>query len=175
MRTSSKKHGERTKHGHELDELFTRLEVASGRLNAAAHHGTRRIEALEERLVAAEPGVEFWGPTLLTEQTTFQRESSEVPEAAERVVRLGYAKVKKDKWGIAVREVFKSPSGELLSDKNNLLLKSERHLRLLALPHLTSLTRQIVEKLEAQTAGLEDLEDDAADEADMEAPTAADN
>jgi hypothetical protein len=175
MRSSSKRQGERTKHGHELDELFSRLEVASGRLNAAAHHCTRRIEALEERLVAAEPGVESWGATLLTEQTTFQREGSEVPVAAERVVRLGYAKVKKDKWGIAVREVFKSPSSELLSDKSSLLLKSERHLRLLALPHLTSLTRQIVEKLEAQTAGLEDVEDDAADDADVEAPTADDD
>jgi hypothetical protein len=174
MGSSSKKHGERTKQGRELDELFTRLEVASGRLNAAAHHGTRLIEALEERLVAAEPGIESWGPTLLTEQSTFQRESSEVPEAAERVVRLGYAKVKKDKWGIAVRDVFKSPSGELLSDKSSLLLKSERHLRLLALPHLTSLTRQIVERLEAQTAGLEDVEDDPVDDADVEDPTSDD-
>lgn len=175
MKSSSKKHAERSKQRPDLDELLTRLEVASGRLNTAAHDGTRRIEALEERLVAAEPGVESWGPTLLTEQTTFQREGSEVPIAAERVVRLGYAKVKKDKWGIAVREVFKSPSGELLSDKSSLLLKSERHLRLLALPHLTSLMRQIVEKLEAQTAGLDDVEDDAADEADVESPTAADN
>jgi hypothetical protein len=165
MKNSSKKQGDKHRTDSELDELFTRLEVATGRLNAAAHQGTRRIEALEERLVTAEPGVEAWGPVLLTEQTTFQRESSEARETAERVITLGYAKVKKDKWGIAVREVFKSASGELLSDKSLLLLKSERNLRLLALPHLTSLTRQIVEKVESQTAGLEDAEegDDADD------------
>lgn len=175
MRNSSKKHGERSKKGHELDELFGRLETACGRLNAAAQEGTRRIEALEERLVAAEPGVESWGPTLLTEQTTFQRETSDVPDAAERVVTLGYAKIKKDKWGIAVREVFKAPSGELLSDKSSLLLKSERHLRLLALPHLTSLTQQIVEAVEMQVARLEEDEEDAADQADVETGASAHN
>jgi hypothetical protein len=179
MKNSNKKHGDKHQHDPEIDALIPRLERASKRLNVAAQQATRRIEALEERLVSAEPGVEFWGPTLITEQITFQREGSEggeSVEAAVRVVTLGYAKVKKDKWGIAVREVVKASSGGgLLSEKSSLLHKAERNLRLLALPHLTSLTRQIVEAIEAQTVGLEDDADD--DEASTQGESArhADN
>jgi hypothetical protein len=163
MRNSTKKHGDKHQ-DPEIDELITRLEVASKRLNSAARQATRRIEALEERLVAAEPGIEMWGPTLLTEQTTFQQEGGEAAEAAERVVTLGYAKIKKDRWGFAVREVVKASGGALLSDTTRLLHKTERNLRLLAVPHLTALTRRIVEAVEAQTVGLEDALDESASE-----------
>jgi hypothetical protein len=160
MKHSSKKQSEKTEHDEEIDELVTRLEGASKRLNAAAERATQQIEALDERLVAAEPGIEVWGATLLTEQTTFRREGSDAPEAAERAVRLGYAKVKKGKWGLVVREVVKSSSGGLLSEESSLLHKAERNLRLVASRHLAPLTRQIVEAVEAQAVGLEDGEED---------------
>jgi hypothetical protein len=168
MKSSTKKHGDKHQTDSEMDELIARLEVASKRLNAAARQATRRIETLEQKLVAAEPGLELWGPTLLTEATTFQREGAEGSEAAERVVRLGYAKVKKDRWGFALREVLKAQGGASLSDSTRLLHKSERHLRLLAVPHLTALTRRIVEAVEAQTVGLEDGLEDSVDDSSKE-------
>jgi hypothetical protein len=157
---SSKKQSEKNQHDEVMEELVTRLEGASKRLNAAAERTTQQIEALEERLVAAEPGIEVWGATLLTEQTTFRREGSDAPESAERVVRLGYARVKKGKWGLVAREVVKSSSGMLLSEENSLLHKAERNLRLVASRHLPTLIRQIVEAVEAQAVGLEDGEED---------------
>jgi hypothetical protein len=178
MKHSSKKHSDKHEHDPEIDELITRLEKASRRLNSAAERATQRIEALDARLVSAEPGIEFWGPRLITEQTTFTAEGSEAPVAAERVVTLGYAKVKKGKWGLAAREVFKSSSGTLLSEESTLLYKAERNLRLLAAPHLTTLTRQIVEAIEAQTVGLEDDDDDgeeAPSRQDSESAAHADN
>ena len=179
MRNSTKKHSEKNQQDPELDELFQRLDVATKRLNAAARQATRRIEALEERLVAAEPGIELWGPVLLSELTSFQSESGETAEGARRVVSLGYAKVKKDRWGFAVREVVKAAGGAVLSDTTRLLHKAERNLRLLALPQLTALTRQIVEAVEAQTVGLEDAADDEAGEKEAEHasehPSHADN
>lgn len=168
MKHSSKKHGEGHEHveraDEEIDGLVARLGRASKRLNAAAQRATHRIEVLEERLVAAEPGIEVWGPTLVTEPTTFQRHGSTTPEAAERVVTLGYAKVKKGKWGIVAREVIKASGGALLSDESSLLQKAERNLRLLACPHLAALTRRIVETVEAQTVGLAREDEDEDDE-----------
>jgi hypothetical protein len=155
MKSGSKKQSDKYQHDPEIDDLLTRLEDASKRLNVAARQAARRIESLEERLVAAEPGIEVWGPTLLREPTTFQREGSEATEAAERVQMLGYAKVKKDRWGFAVRDVVKATGGARLSETTILLHKAERNVRLRALPHLTALTRQIVEAVEAQTVGLE--------------------
>jgi len=164
MRHSSKKQSDKFQHDPEIDDLVTRLEVASKRLNVAARQAARRIEALEERLVAADPGLEIWGATLLREPTTFQREDDEATQAAERVVTLGYAKVKKDRWGFAVREVVQATVGARLSETTILLHKAERNVRLRALPHLTALTRKIVEAVEAQTVGLEDGSDDEAGE-----------
>jgi hypothetical protein len=136
----------------DLKELLDRLDVASKRLNSQAEEASRRIQALEQRLVEAEPGITVWGATLLTEQSTYQRDDASAPEAAEREVTLGFAKIKKDKWGIAVREVLKGQNGRVFADESTLLHKAERHLRLLAVPHLEALTRQMVEAVEAQTA-----------------------
>jgi hypothetical protein len=168
MKSSTKKHGEKHQTDPEIGELIARLELASKRLNAAARSATRRIESLEQQLVAAEPGLELWGPTLLTEATTFQRDGEDGSQAAERVVMLGFAKVKKDRWGLAVREILKAQGGALLADSTRLLHKAERHLRLLAVPHLTALTRRIVEAVEAQTAGLEDGVEDSEDDSSKE-------
>jgi hypothetical protein len=164
MKHSSKKQSEKYQHDPEIDDLLTRLEGASKRLNVAARQAARRIESLEERLVAADPGLEIWGPILLREPTTFQREEGSATEAAERVVTLGYAKVKKDRWGFAAREVVRATGGARLSEATLLLHKAERNVRLRALPHLTALTRQIVEAVEAQTVGLEDGADDDVNE-----------
>src|SRR4051812_24707915 len=114
MKHSTKKQSEKHLDNAELDQLFTRLESAAKRLNAAAQDAGRRIQALEERLAEAEPGISVWGATLLTESTTFHGGDAQRPEAAERVLTLGYARVKKDKWGIAVREVVRSTSGAIL-------------------------------------------------------------
>jgi hypothetical protein len=162
VKHSSKKQSEKTEHERELDELVTRLERAAKRLNAAAQRATQRIEALEERLVAAEPGIEVWGATLVTEHTTFQREGSDAAEAVERVVTLGYGRMKKGKWGLVAREVVKSSSGTVLSDERGPLHKAERNLLLAGSRQLGTLTRQIAETVEAQAAGL--LDDDEQDE-----------
>jgi hypothetical protein len=165
MRHGNKKHVDKQEQTPELAALISRLEAASKRLNAAARRATRRIEALDEQLVATDPGIEIWGPMLLTEATSFQREGADTAQAAERVIRLGYAKVKKDRWGLAVHEVVKA-EGRVLSDSTRLLHKAERNLRLLAMPHLAALTRQIVEAVEAQASGLEDGGEDDDDNED---------
>src|SRR5262245_54008868 len=114
----------------ELDHIVGRIAQASKLLNAAATDATHRIEALEERLVAAEPGVPVWGEVLLTEKTSFQRDDGPL-EVGQRVVTLGFDRVKKDKWGIAVREEVKGKKGVIEEDVT-LLRKAERSLRLLA-------------------------------------------
>jgi hypothetical protein len=164
MKNGTRKHNEKPLGDPELSELLGRLDVASKRLNTLAEEASRRIQSLEQRLVQAEPGIAVWGATLLTEPSTFQAGDGTL-EAAERVVTLGFAKVKKDKWGIAVREVLKSDKGRPLAEDSTLLHKAERHLRLLALPHLEALTRQVVEAVEAQTAGLGDDQGEHAEQA----------
>jgi len=156
MKNGSKKHSEKQVGAPGLNELLERLDGASKRINTLAEEATRRIQTLEARLVDAEPGITVWGATLVTEPSTFRRDDASAPEAAERVVTLGFAKVKKDKWGIAVREVFKGANGRLLAEESTLLSRAERTLRLLALPHLEALTRQVVEAVEAQSAAAED-------------------
>ena len=151
MKNGTKKHSEKQAGSAEQNELLGRLDAASKRLNAAADEATSRIQALEERLVDAEPGITVWGATLVTEPATFRRDETSPPEAAERIVTLGFAKVKKDKWGIAVREVFKATNGRLLAEESSLLSRAERTLRLAAVPYLESLTRLVVEAVEAQS------------------------
>lgn len=164
MKNGTKKQNEKPLSDPELNDLLARLDVATERLNTFAEAASRRIQALEQRLVEAEPGIAVWGATLLTEPSTFQGENGAL-EAAERVVTLGFAKVKKDKWGIAVREVLKGKNGRLFADESTLLHKAERNLRVLALPHLGQLTRQVVEAVEAQTA---DLGDEHGEQAEQE-------
>jgi hypothetical protein len=160
MKHSTKKQSDSDRENEQLDSLFSRLRVASKRLNVAGQDAGKRIQALEERLADAEPGIAVWGATLLTEPTTFRRDERRAAEQAERVVTLGFAKVKKDKWGIAAREVIKALNGEILSDESSLLSKAERALRLSALPHLESLARHLVEAVEAQAAALPDAQED---------------
>ena len=164
MKNGTKKHDEKALGDPEQSELLARLDVASKRLNTLAEEASRRIQALEQRLVEAEPGIAVWGATLLTEPATFRGDDASAPESAERVVTLGFAKVKKDKWGIAVREVQKSKNGRLLAEESTLLYKAERHLRLLALPHLDALTRQVVEAVEAQAGALDNEHGEQAEQ-----------
>jgi hypothetical protein len=158
----------------ELDHIVARIGQASKALNTAADAATRRIEALEERLVAAEPGVSLWGATLLTEKTSIHKDEGPA-EVGQRVVTLGFDRVKKDKWGIAVREELKGKKGVVEEDVS-LLRKADRSLRLLALPHLEALARQIAETLEAHVSQLEELqrtEKPEAASAPIAAPTEA--
>jgi hypothetical protein len=151
MKNGTKKHSDKQATTPEQNELLERLDAASKRLNAAAEEATRRIQSLEDRLVDAEPGITVWGATLVTEPATFRRDETSPPEVAERSVTLGFAKVKKDKWGIAVREVFKATNGRLLAEESTLLSRAERSLRLLAVTHLETLTRLVVEAVEEQS------------------------
>jgi hypothetical protein len=160
MKNGTKKYQEKP----ELSELLTRLDIASKRLNTLAEEASRRIHSLEERLLEAEPGITVWGTTLLSETVTFAADDASAPEAAERVVTLGFAKVKKDKWGLAVREVLTAKNGRLLPEESTLLSKAERQLRLLAVSHLEALTRQVVEALEAQTAALGEEQTEQAEQ-----------
>jgi hypothetical protein len=159
MKNGTKKQSGKLVGNAELDELLDRLDLASQRLNARAEEASRRIQALEQRLVEAEPGIAVWGATLLTEPSTFQADDASAPLPAERVVTLGFAKLKKEKWGILVREVLRGREGRLFADESQLLQKAERHLRLLALPHLEALTRQVVEAVEAQISAAGDAEE----------------
>ena len=157
MKNGTKKHSDKQAATPEQNELLLeRLDAASKRLNASAEEATRRIQSLEDRLVEAEPGITVWGSTLVTEPATFRRDDTSPPEVAERSVTLGFAKVKKDKWGIAVREVFKATNGRLLAEETTLLSRGERSLRLLAVPHLEGLTRLVVEAVEAQSPAPEE-------------------
>jgi hypothetical protein len=138
-----------------LDRLVQRLETASRRLNRAAEDATYRIEALEQRLLDAEPGITVWGATLLTEQSVHQKDGTSATEPAERVVSLGFTKVNNDEWGIAVRDVSTGKHGQILSEEQTLLREAERNVRILALPHLEALTELVVETVEAQAAALQ--------------------
>jgi hypothetical protein len=164
VKNGTKKHNEKALGDTELSALLDRLDIASQRLNAQAEEASQRIQALEQRLVEAEPGITVWGATLLTERSTIQLDDASAPEAAERVVTLGFAKLKKEKWGILVREVLKGKDGRLFADESTLLQRAERHLRLLALPQLEALTRQVVEAVEAQTAAADDAEQEHAEQ-----------
>ena len=139
----------------ELDRLVAGIGRASKLLNDAASDATRRIEALEERLLAVEPGISVWGETLLTEQASYPREDG-ATEVGQRSVTLGFDRVKKDKWGIAVREQITGEKGVVEEDVT-LLRKADRGLRLLALPHLEGLVRQILGALEQQVSRVESL------------------
>ena len=163
MKNGTKKHSEKVG-APELNELLERLDGASKRINTLAEEATRRIQTLESRLVDAEPGITIWGATLVSEASSFRRDEASAPEPAERVVTLGFAKVKKDKWGIAVREVYKGAHGRLLAEESTLLSRAERTLRLLAVPHLEALTRLIVEAVEAQSAAADDGQAEQADQ-----------
>lgn len=138
----------------ELAQLVARITAASRLLNNAASEATRKIEALEQTLLDAEPGVSVWGATLLVEKASFQRDEA-TAEAAQRVVTLGFTRVKKEKWGIAVRDELKARKGFTLDEDVQLLRKADRNLRILALPHLEDLARQVLAALEAQLGVIE--------------------
>jgi hypothetical protein len=144
----------------ELDQLLSKISAASKVLNQAAGDATRHIEAVEERLLEAEPGVGVWSATLVDEQATYQRDDG-APEPAQRLVTLGFARAKKDKWGICVREQLKVRKGITVSEEVRLLRKADRNLRILSLPHLEQLTREVLAVLEQQITVL-----DAAREAE---------
>lgn len=154
------KQGKNGKSHSELDQLLSKISAASKLLNHAAGDATRRIEAVEESLLEAEPGVAVWSATLLNEKASYQREDG-APEPAQRLVTLGFARAKKDKWGICVRDELKVRKGITVSEEVRLLRKADRNLRILALPHLEQLTREVLAVLEEQIVVL-----DAAREAE---------
>lgn len=134
----------------ELSQLLSKIGAASKVLNGAASEATRRIEEVEQSLLDAEPGVSVWGATLLEERASYQRDEATAAEPAQRVVTLGFARSKKDKWGVCVREELKVRDGISVSEELTLLRKSERNLRILALPHLEQLVREVLAVLEQQ-------------------------
>lgn len=156
----------------ELARMLESIGQASKRLNDAASEATRRIESLEDELLAAEPGISVWGEPVLTQPASFTRADGTLG-VGQRVITLGFDKVKKEKWGIAVREQLKSER-DAVEEEVLLLRKADRELRLLALPHLEGLVRQILSTLEAQVRQVEVAEASAvsgvgpaADEAEV--------
>jgi hypothetical protein len=139
----------------ELSQLLTKIGAASRVLNGAANEATRRIEEVEQCLLDAEPGVSVWGATLLVERASHQRDEAGLAEPAQRVVTLGFARSKKDRWGICVREELKVENGLGGSEELSLLRKADRNLRILALPHLEQLVRQVLAVLEQQLMALD--------------------
>ena len=139
----------------QLDQVLSRIAVASSKLNNAAEEATKTIESLEEQLVEADPGVTVWGEILVAEKTSYQRDESAVAEAAQRVVTLGFTKVKKKRWGLAVKEEYRGKRDVVLQEEVTQLRKADRNLRLLALPHLPQLADLIAEELEVHVEALE--------------------
>jgi hypothetical protein len=125
----------------ELGQLLGKIGAAARVLNGAAGDATRRIEAVEQSLLDAEPGVSVWSATLLSEKATYQRDDGSPSEPALRVVTLGFARVKKDKWGICVRDELKLKKG---------------------VPHLEQLVRDVLGVLEQQITVLDSTREAAA-------------
>jgi hypothetical protein len=146
----------------ELSLLLGKIGEAARVLNSAASDATRRIEAVEQSLLDAEPGVAVWSTPLLSEKATYQRDEASPSEPAARVLTLGFARVKKEKWGICVREELKIRKGVTVSEELTLLRKSDRNLRIAALPHLEQLVRDVLATLEQQVGALEQLKEEAA-------------
>jgi hypothetical protein len=145
----------------ELSLLLGKIGEAARVLNGAGSDATRRIEAVEQSLLDAEPGVAVWSTPLLSEKASYQRDEASPSEPALRVVTLGFARVKKDKWGLCVREELKVRKGIAVSEELTLLRKSERNLRIAALPHLEQLVREVLATLEQQVSVLEQLKQGA--------------
>ena len=156
----------------ELSLLLGKISDAARVLNGAGSDATRRIEAVEQSLLDAEPGVAVWSTPLLSEKATYQRDDASPSEPAARVVTLGFARVKKDKWGICVREELKVRKGVTVSEELTLLRKSDRNLRIAALPHLEQLVRDVLATLEQQVGALELLKENAAKAAAVSEPAA---
>lgn len=134
-------------------ELLSQISAASESLNAAAEAASDTLSSVEKRLLESEPGVTVWHGALVEEETTFADEEGANEQNALRRVTLGFAKVK-GKWGIAVREELLGKKkardteySEPLSSEISLLRKSDRDLRILALPQLTGLLEAILEAL----------------------------
>jgi len=156
----------------ELDELVQRIGYASKALNAAAGEATRRIEAFEENLIGAEPGISVWGDILLSEKASFQSDEGGPVQSVERVVTLGFDKLKKDKWGLAVREELKGQGGTL-HEEVTLLRKADRTVRILAIAHLEALGQQILKTLEGHVGLLESTRQEPSPQANEQASAAA--
>jgi len=138
----------------ELANVLEQIAAASRVLNSAGNDVTHRIEALEESLIEAEPGLSVWGETLLSEEARHYGDDGHAPLPVRRVVTLGFAKVRREKWGVAVREELTGRDGTLVYEDITLLRKADRNLRILALPHLEALARKILAALEEQVDGL---------------------
>lgn len=145
----------------ELDRVLEQIAAASRVLNSAGNDVTQRIEALEESLIEAEPGLSVWAETLLSEDARHYGDG-DVPLPVRRVVTLGFTKVRREKWGVAVREELTGRDGALVHEDIALLRKADRHLRILALPHLDGLARKILAALEEQVDGLRKARDAVA-------------
>lgn len=148
-------------------ELLSQIAAASESLNQAADEASETISSIEKKLLGAEPGVTVWHATILKEET-----SHEDAEVAQRRVALGFGKAR-SKWGIVVRdEVFgkKRPRDteytERLGGEISLLRKSDRDLRIVAVPYLTGLLGDILSALTARADKLQPVaEASAAEEA----------
>lgn len=156
-----------------LNAVVGQIEGASRKLNDAADAATRIIEALDARLVDADPGVSVWGELLASEKTTYHRDDTGPGEPAQRHVTLGFAKAKKKKWGLCVREEIKGRKGVILEEEITLLRKAERSVRLMALPHLEPLAETLLATLEAAAEQVKDLIAEAEPEEAAEAVPAA--
>src|SRR5262245_50298682 len=74
----------------ELSLLLAKIGAASKVLNGAASEATRRIEAVEQSLLDAEPGISVWGATLLTESASYKKDDGSPSQPAQRVLTLGF-------------------------------------------------------------------------------------
>lgn len=156
----------------ELGLVFDRIRTASKRLNKAGDKATDEIEALEKRLVDAEPGVAAWGPTILTEESEYLDDETGASEPVQRRVTVGFGRRKK-KWGFMVREELwgkKRPEDSdwtvSVSQETFPLRKADRDVRVLALPHLRSVAESVLAELERRTTQLFGEKDRTESEAD---------
>lgn len=154
-----------SKANNDFVAVLGEIREASKKFDEAASAATKAIESLEEQLLEIEPGISVWTDAIAETSEEQVGESGEA-QTVKRVVKLGFAKIKK--WGIAVSEDVFEESGKRLSSEQALLRKSDRDLRLLGAAHLGALLDALKDSLSARLETLPSAET----EAESDAPSA---
>ena len=151
--------------------IIASIAAESKKINEIADAASAYIKQIEKQLLETDVGVTVWGPVLEDTESHFTPGEAASPLEARKVTRLGIGKVK-SKWGFAVLEqIF---TKRRASDKEftvlslesvSLLRKSDRDIRILAMPHIPELLTQILDAVTAKAAELmPGKQDDTGDE-----------
>jgi hypothetical protein len=158
------------KNGNE-STIIAGIAAESKKINAVADEASAYVKSVEKQLLETDVGVTVWGPILSEEESHFTPGDAATPVDARRVMTLGLGKVK-SKWGFAIQEqIFTKRRAndkectQLSEEKVTLLRKSDRDLRILAMPLIPELLEKILEAVKAKASELT-ASDDGNDETD---------